>query len=207
MRRTTRAWVLLGILALLIAGRVVAGRHLHETTTTVTTPSTTTTSTTVPASTSTSTSTSTTSSTVASLTTCRGTDFTGQNLGSSGAAGSGVDVISLTKVTAGTCVVDGYPVVALVGSGGVVHGFSYVHSTQFPTAPANEGPARDTVADGSRVDLEILYNDVGASGACPSVTGAQVALVAGDTPISVTFAAALTPCTTTPLGVSAMFAG
>ena len=146
----------------LIAIVVLVGRHgnlFHSSSTTTTTAAATTTTTTTTTSSTTAATTTTTTATAA--TTCRGADFSGVNVGSQGAAGTGYDIMTLTKVTAGSCVVDGYPVLSFQDAKGTLEtSLSVVHSTSFPAAPANAGAVAYTIADGGRVDVQFRYSDV-----------------------------------------------
>ncbi len=190
-------------LLIIVAVVVVVGlgRHFSRhsaTTTTTSTTSTTSTSTTVP--------TSTTTATV-SATTCRGAEFTGTNLGSEGAAGTGYDTMTLLKDTAGTCVVDSYPLLTLQGAkGAVVSGVVVSGSTDFPTAPANAGVSAHTISDGEKLNVEFRYSDVPVgSETCPSVAQVDVQFVANDTTVPVSFPYPITLCTSAGVGVSAFY--
>jgi hypothetical protein len=188
---------------LLIVVVIVAGRtHLFRTTPTTTTSTTVVSTTTTTASTS-----STTTTTSASLTTCRGSGFTGSNVGSEGAAGTGYDVITLTKVSAGTCVVDGYPLITLQGAHGVVESsFSFSDSTNFPAAPANAGASAHTVNTGDAIDIQFRYSDVPTgTQVCPSIVQVNVQFVAGDTSVPVSVPYPISPCPGGPIGVSAFY--
>jgi len=181
---------LLLAVALVVVGTVAgyaAGHH---------TPSTTTTSTTTVATTSTSAPASTTTTTAPSLTTCRGSDFSGANVGSEGAAGTGYDIMSLTKVSTGSCVVDGYAIVSfLAAKGVVVTGLSVVDSTDFPAGPAHGAPGAHTVVTGGKVDLQLRYSDIPVgTTTCPTVAQVNVQMVAGDTSIPVSFPYPISPC-------------
>ncbi len=204
MSRTLRNLILA---VALIAIVVLVGRHSKLFHTNTTTSSTAPTST-VPATTST-TSASTTTSSVAQLTTCRGADFTGVNVGSQGAAGTGYDIMTLTKVSAGSCVVDGYPRLSFQDAKGAVEtGLSLVDSTSFPAAPANAGAVAYTVADGGRVDVQFRYSDVpSGTQACPAVAQVDVQFVPGDTSVPVSFPYPISPCSSAQVGVSAFYPG
>jgi len=182
---------LLLALAIVIVGLGAGYAIGHRNTTTTTTS---TTSTTTPATTSVPASSTTT--TTASLTTCRGSDFTGANVGSQGAAGTGYDVMTLTKVSTGSCVVDSYPIVSfLTAKGVVVTGFSVVDATNFPAGPAHGAPGAHTVTTGGKVDLQLRYSDIPVgTAACPTVAQVNVQLVAGDTSVPVSFPYPISPC-------------
>ena len=200
MRRSQRnlIWAVGLVVVALVAGRFLVQHPVASTTTstTVTTPSTSTT--TIP-------STSSTSTTVASLTTCRGAQFTGANVGSEGAAGTGYDIMTLTKVSGNSCVVDGYPLVTLHNSQGALSQFRMSNSTNFPTVPANAAPTAHTVVTGQKIDIQLRYSDIGSgTQACASVSQVDVQFVVGDTPVVVTFAYPISPCESV-VGVSGFY--
>ena len=194
----------------LIAIVVLVGRHgnlFHSSSTTTTTAAATTTTTTTTTSSTTAATTTTTTATAA--TTCRGADFSGVNVGSQGAAGTGYDIMTLTKVTAGSCVVDGYPVLSFQDAKGTLEtSLSVVHSTSFPAAPANAGAVAYTIADGGRVDVQFRYSDVpSGTETCPSVAQVNVQFVPGDTSVPVSFPYVISPCSSAQVGVSAFYPG
>jgi hypothetical protein len=189
--RVTRNLLL--AIAIVVVGLGAGYTIGHRSASTTTTSTTSTTSTT--AATPTSAPTSTTTTTV-SLTTCRGSDFTGANVGSEGAAGTGYDIMTLTKVSTGSCVVDGYPIVSFFSAKGVVvTGLSVGDATNFPVGPAHGAPSAHTVTSGGKVDLQLRYSDlpVGTT-ACPSVAQVNVQLVAGDASVPVSFPYPISPC-------------
>lgn len=202
MRRSLRNLIL--AVLLVVVGLTVGRVYAHRT---VTTTTTTTTTTTVPATSSTTTTTpsSSTTSTPASLTTCRGSQFTGSNVGSQGATGTGYDVMTLTKVSGGPCVVDGYPLVTLLNAQGALRGMTMSNSTNFPTPLANVAPVAHRVLTGQQVDVQLRYFDVpSGTQACVSVSQVNLQFVAGDTPVRVDFAYPIAPCPGT-VGVSGFY--
>ena len=192
MSRTARNFVLALVLVIVV---VVAGYGVHHrTTTTTTTTVATTTTTTTTTSTTTTVPTSTTTA-PASLTTCRGSQFAGTNVGSQGAAGTGYDTMTLTKTSPGTCVVDGYPLITLLDAQGApISGFSVAGATDLP-APANGPPVALTISAGQRVGVELRYSDIPiGNAACPTVSQVDVRFVAGDQAVPVTFTYPIQPC-------------
>ena len=199
MRRSQRNLILAVLLVVvaLTVGRYIVQRPVTPSTSspTIIAPSTSTTTTSPPS----------TTTTVASLTTCRGSQFTGANIGSQGAAGTGYDVMSLTKVSGNSCVIDGYPIVTLFNSKGALTGFTLSNSTNFLSAPANAAPAAHTVLTGQKIEVQLRYADIAAgTQACASVSRANVQFVAGDTPVSITFAYPISPCQSA-IGVSGFY--
>ena len=200
MNRVLRNFILALVLVVVAfsAGRYFIHRTTPASTTSTTTSTTTTTTTTVPTSTTTAT---------ASLTTCRGSGFSGTNVGSEGAAGTGFDIMNLTKVTAGTCVIDGYPLVTLQEAKGVVESVKNLSgTTNFPTSPANVGPRAYTITAGEKISVELRYSDI-AVGAetCPSIVQIDIRFVTNDTSVPVTFPYPISPCVLEGVGVSAFY--
>jgi hypothetical protein len=189
VRRSQRnlIWAVGLVVVALIVGRYFVQHPSTTTTITTTASSTSTTSTTTTQPSST--------TTVASLTTCRGSQFTGVNVGSEGAAGTGYDIMTLTKVSGNSCVVDGYPIVTLLNSTGAIKRFTLNDSTNFPTVPANAAPVAHNVVVGQKIDIQLRYSDIGAgTEACASVSKVSVQFVAGDTAVPVNFAYPISPC-------------
>lgn len=205
MSRTLRNLILAVILVVIVVLVERHGNLFHSTTTSTTAPPST--STTVTPTTST-TGATTTTTVPAYTTTCRGKDFTGENVGSQGAAGTGYDIMTLTKVTPGTCVVDGYPILSFQDTQGALEtGLGFDDSTNFP-APANAGATTYSVTDGSRVDVQFRYGDVAAANeTCPTVAQVNVQFVLGDTSVPVRFPYPISPCASSPIGVSAFYPG
>jgi len=117
--------------------------------------------------------------------------------------------MTLTKVSGGTCVVNGYALLTFQGAHGVTESTLRVSdSTDFPSAPANVGATSYSVSDGGRIDVQFRYSDVPTgTAACPSVVQVDVQFVAGDTAVPVSFPYAITPCASTEVGVSAFYPG
>lgn|GEM_PF-963463 len=202
MNRAVRAVLIVVVLVVL----VTVGRHFIHANTPTTTTTTTSTSTTT--STPSSTSSPTTSTTTrASLTTCRGSQFTGVNVGSEGAAGTGYDTMTLTKVSSGSCVVDSYPLVTLQEAKGVVESnYKTTDSTNFP-APANAGVTARTITVGQKISVQIRYSDVPVgTEACPEVVQVNLQFVPGDTSVPVVFPFPISPCVGEGISVSPFYA-
>jgi len=191
------------LLALLLVVIVIAtaGRHYW------TTSSTTTTSTTTTSTTTTSVVSSSTSTTLANVTSCRGSQFTGVNVGSQGAAGTGYDTMTLTKVAGTSCVIDGYPLVTMQSAQGTVVSSQIQDATDFPAGPASGAPVAHTIVVGQKIDVQLRYADqpVGTQ-VCPSVQHVDVQFVAGDASVPVTFAYPITVCGST-VSVSPFYPG
>ncbi|HEY5262702.1 MAG TPA: hypothetical protein VIJ08_00375, partial [Acidimicrobiales bacterium] len=118
-----------------------------------TTSGTTTTTTVAPVTTTTLATTTTSSAVVA--TTCQASAFSGVFNEGEGAAGTVFASVTLTKHTAGACVIDGYPILTLQDKTGAVLPVNLVDENgtnnviAFPTAKANGPPAPVTMGDGT----------------------------------------------------------
>jgi len=145
-------------------------------------------------------------------TTCQGNDFSGVFVQGEGAAGTITDSITLTKKTAGTCVVDGYPLITLQDNqGGLVKSTPIELSPsnqviQFPDPLANKVPAALTVTQGTSVTFSFGYSDVQTGNtACPNVGSLSVQFAAGGSTVSVTPQYALQPCNNATLWISPFY--
>ncbi len=202
MSRTLRT----ALIAIAVVVAFTEGRELsHHTTTTTSTTSTTTTSTT--STTTTSTIPSNTTTSTASLTTCRGSQFSGANVGSQGAVGTGYDVMTLTNTAAGSCVIDGYPLVTLQEAHGVVESVSKMSdSTNFPSSPANLPPSPHTIGVGQQISIELRYSDVPVGvETCPAIVQVSVRFIQNDTSVPVTFPNPISPCVLEGIAVSPLY--
>jgi hypothetical protein len=103
--------------------------------------------------------------------------------------------MTLTKVSGNSCVVDGYPMVTLLDSAGVLKGLTLKDSTNFPTVPANVAPVAHTVVVGQKIDVQLRYSDIGSgTQACASVSQVNVQFVAGDSAVPINFTYPISPC-------------
>ncbi len=186
---------------------VTIARHglgTSPTATTTTTTSTSVASTTVPPTT--------TTTVPVNPTTCLGSDFHAVGGYFQGATSTIESWVTLTKTTSGTCVLEGWPRLALVGTSGAPVA-SYVIPEPSETSPfaftdsaGNAAPTLMHVASGSSVRFDFAFADVpstnGAS--CPSVDVIRVGTTAGPSMASergYTF----TPCSGGRLLVSPFF--
>ncbi len=179
---------------------ITLSRHAISHTSTTTTQVVTTTSTTS----------SVTSSTVS--TTCQGSDFNGVFVQGEGAAGTISDSVTITKKTAGSCVIDGFPLVALQDNQGAL-----LKSTindqlpsnqviQFPNPLANKAPAPLTLNEGSSASFSFAYSDVQTGNtACPTVATMSIQFAAGGSTVTLTPQYALQPCNNATLWVSPFY--
>jgi hypothetical protein len=149
-----------------------------------------------------------TTTTLASMTTCQGSDFRGEYNEGEGAAGTIVASVTLTKVTTGTCTVDGYPLLTLQDQSGAV--FSSTTSdqspVQFPAAAANKPPTSHTVTNGASITFALGYSDVPVgTETCPSAVTISVQFSKNGSTTTVTPSYALEPCNAATIWVSPFY--
>jgi hypothetical protein len=165
-------------------------RHaIHSSTTTTTT-------------TETVTSTSNTTSTTLASAACNASDFSGVYNEGEGAAGTIYASVTLTKTTAGTCTLKGWPILTLQNRLGAIlksTGIdepSSANGFQFSTpAQANAAPKSLTLSMDGTTTFSLAYSDVqSGTTACESAVTISVQFVAGGSAIPVTPAYAVQPC-------------
>ena len=188
-------------IAIFVAFAAIFTLSRHLTATTTTSVATTTTS--VSASTTTS---------ATSSTTCTGSAFTGTFNQGQGAAGTVYASITLTKSTAGTCTVNGWPTLTLQDTtGGLLPvSLSLVPSSgnavQFLVPQANKAPATLTLHQGSTANFSLAYSQVqtGAT-ACESAATISVQFSKNQSSVAVTPAYPITPCNNGKIWVSPFY--
>jgi hypothetical protein len=165
-------------------------RHaIHSSTTTTTTTKTV------------STTSSTTSTTLASAA-CNASEFSGVYNEGEGAAGTIYASVTLTKTTAGTCTLKGWPILTLQNRLGAIlksTGIdepSSANGFQFSTpAQANAAPKSLTLSMNGTTTFSLAYSDVqSGTTACESAVTISVQFVADGSAIPVTPAYAVQPC-------------
>ncbi len=172
-------------------------RHVAGTSTTTTSTSTT--------------STSTTSTTLAS-TACQAGDFAGAYNQGEGAAGTIYASVTLTKSTAGSCTLRGWPRITLqdrlgaVLTSKVIDVPSASNQFQFLATQANAAPTTLTLHQNGTTTFSLAYSDVqtGAT-ACESAVTLSVQFVANGAAIAVTPQYAVQPCNGGQLLVSPFY--
>ena len=158
--------------------------------------------TTTSTSTSTSTTTPSTTTTIAGPAACQGSDFTGTFNLAQGAAGTISTSATLVKTTAGTCTLDGWPVLGLRSASGAVLPEQTVdvptagNPAGFIAGAANQPPKLLTLVKGSSTTFSVAYSDVlsGAETTCPNAAVVSVATSAGGPALSITLAYPIAPC-------------
>ncbi len=180
---------------------VTLGRHALQTSTTTTTTTTVVTS---PTTTTTVATSPTTTTTVAATgTDCVASGFTGTYVQGQGSLGTVYDSVTLTKTSAGTCTLEGWPLVQLADRHGAVVATTNVDVHQsarsapitFPTPSANGAPTSLHLTTGSTVAFALAYSDVPIGNeTCPSAYTLRVQLAAGGGVIPVSAQYPLQPC-------------
>ncbi|MGD0852484.1 MAG: DUF4232 domain-containing protein [Acidimicrobiales bacterium] len=152
----------------------------------------------------------TTTATVAA--TCQGSAFTGVFNEGEGAAGTVYASVTLTKHTAGTCSVKGWPILTLQDKTGAVLPVSLVEQTgtdnaiQFSSAKANEAPTQLTLTNGSVTNFSLAYSSVStANTVCDNAVTISVQFAAGGATVPITPAYPIQPCDNGKIWVSPFY--
>ena len=143
----------------------------------------------------------TTTSSATSATTCQGSSFSGLFNQGEGAAGTIYASVTLTKDTAGSCVIKGWPILTLQDKTGAVLPLNLVDETgtnnaiQFSVAKANEPPAVLTMTNGSVTNFSLAYSSVPtANTVCDNAVTISVQFATGGASVPVTPAYPVQPC-------------
>jgi len=185
-----RSLIVIAILIAFVAIIFLSRHVIHSSTTTTTT--------TVKVATTTS---STTSTTLASAV-CNASDFTGVYNEGEGAAGTIYASVTLTKTTAGTCTLKGWPTLTLQDRLGAVlkstgvdvpssaSGFQFATPSQ-----ANAAPTALSLSLNDTTTFDLAYSDVqSGTTACESAVSISVQFAPGGAAVPVTPAYAVQPC-------------
>ena len=162
---------------------------------------TTTTTTSTPSTTTTISATTTTTSATTTSTTCVGSAFTGVFNEGQGAAGTVYASVTLTKQTAGSCTVKGWPILTLQDRSGAVLPVHLVDQTgtnnviQFPGTHSNGAPATLALGHGSVTNFSLAYSSVAtANTICENAVTISVQFASGGSSLPVTPAYPVQPC-------------
>jgi hypothetical protein len=154
--------------------------------------------------------TTTTAATVA--TTCQGSAFTGVFNEGEGAAGTVYASVTLTKRTAGTCSVKGWPILTLQDKNGAVLPVNLVEQTgtgnaiQFSGAKANEAPTQLTLTNNSVSNFSLAYSSVStANTVCDNAVTISVQFALGGSTVPITPAYPVQPCDNGKIWVSPFY--
>jgi hypothetical protein len=199
----SRALKSLGIFAAIVIIYTIS-RHAVNDKTVTTSTSTTTTSIVAP--------TTTTTKAATTATTCVGSDFTGVYVEGEGAAGTISASITLTKSTAGSCTLKGWPILSLQDTTGAVMPSTMINERpgdapiQFPAAQANQAPALLSLAQGDKTSFSLAYSDVPTgSAACPSARTVSVQFAKNGSVATVTPSSPIAPCNNGTIWVSPFY--
>lgn len=156
--------------------------------------------------------TSTTTNPTSSATTCSPGDFNAVYDEGEGAVGIIYAGVTLTKTTAGTCTLEGWPLLTLQDHLGGVIPIQAVdvptkgQSFKFMTPAENAAPTTLTIAKAQEVQFALAYSDVPVGTAvCPSATTLSVQFVANGATAAVTPTYAVQPCQGARIWLSPFF--
>jgi hypothetical protein len=178
-------------------------RHVVDSNNTATTTTTTskTTTTTVPATT-----------TTVESDACVASDFSGAYNEGEGAAGTIYASITVTKTTAGSCTLKGWPILTLQNRLGAVLPMTAVDvptassGFQFLATQANAAPTSLTIQQNGSTTFSLGYSDVPVgTAACESAVTVSVQFVKGGATIPVTPQYAVQPCDSGQLWLSPFY--
>ena len=154
----------------------------------------------------------TTTSSATSATTCQGSSFTGLFNQGQGAAGTVYASVTLTKHTAGTCAIKGWPILTLQDKTGAVLPLNLVDESgsknviQFPAAKANEPPTVLTMSNGSVTNFSLAYASVQtANTVCDNAVTISVQFATGGASVPVTPAYPVQPCDNGKIWISPFY--
>ena len=171
-----------------------------------------TTSPTTSTTTTTSITTSSTTTTKPAGTGCQGSDFRGQFNQGQGAAGTVYASVTLTKSSAGSCTLKGWPRLTLQDKLGAqlpinpVNLPSSAGGIQYQTSQANQPPTLLRLAKGATTNFSLAYSDVPtANSVCDNAVTMNVQLSVGGSTVTVTPQFALQPCNNGRVWVSPFY--
>lgn len=144
--------------------------------------------------------------------TCQGSAFTGVFNEGQGAAGTVYASVTLTKHTAGTCSIKGWPILTLQDKTGAVLPLNLVdqsgsnNAIQFSATKANEAPALLTLANGSATNFSLAYSSVQtANTVCDNAVTISVQFATGGASLPVTPAYPVQPCDNGKIWISPFY--
>ena len=139
--------------------------------------------------------------TASSATTCQGSAFSGLFNEGEGAAGTVYASVTLTKRSAGTCSIKGWPILTLQDKSGAVLPLNLLdesgshNAIQFSAAKANEPPALLTMTNGSVTNFSLAYSSVQTGNTvCDNAVTISVQFATGGSTVPVTPAYPVQPC-------------
>jgi hypothetical protein len=153
-----------------------------------------------------------TTTSVVAMPTCQGSSFSGVFDEGEGAAGTVTASVTLTKHSAGSCSVKGWPILTLQDKNGAVLPLTLVdqsgtnNAIQFSGTKANDAPTLLTLADGSVTNFSLAYSSVQtANTVCDNAVTISVQFAAGGATSPVTPAYPVQPCDNGKIWVSPFY--
>ena len=154
----------------------------------------------------------TTTTSASAAPTCQGSAFTGLFNEGEGAAGTVYASVTLTKHSAGSCSVKGWPILTLQDKTGGVLPLNLVdqsgtnNAIQFSTAKANLAPTLLTLANGSVTNFSLAYSSVStANTVCDNAVTISVQFATGGASLPVTPAYPIQPCDNGKIWISPFY--
>jgi hypothetical protein len=154
----------------------------------------------------------TTTTSASAAPTCQGNAFTGLFNEGEGAAGTISASVTLTKHSAGSCSVKGWPILTLQDKTGAVLPLNLVdqsgtnNAIQFSTAKANLAPTLLTLANGSVTNFSLAYSSVStANTVCDNAVTISVQFATGGASLPVTPAYPIQPCDNGKIWISPFY--
>ena len=154
----------------------------------------------------------TTTTSASAAPTCQGNAFTGLFNEGEGAAGTISASVTLTKHSAGSCSVKGWPILTLQDKTGGVLPLNLVdqsgtnNAIQFSTAKANLAPTLLTLANGSVTNFSLAYSSVStANTVCDNAVTISVQFATGGASLPVTPAYPIQPCDNGKIWISPFY--
>ena len=154
----------------------------------------------------------TTTTSASAAPTCQGSAFTGLFNEGEGAAGTISASVTLTKHSAGSCSVKGWPILTLQDKTGGVLPLNLVdqsgtnNAIQFSTAKANLAPTLLTLANGSVTNFSLAYSSVStANTVCDNAVTISVQFATGGASLPVTPAYPIQPCDNGKIWISPFY--
>ena len=154
----------------------------------------------------TTTTTTTTTTTVPALTRCVGSQLSGTETPSGGAAGTITASFTVTNASGSACLLLGFPTLQMLGANGTpITTTPIPGGTQFSVPTANARPAAQRLAPGAHATFLVQYSDVpvGTETVCP--TSATVNVYPPTSATSFNVAAQLQPCNAGTVHVSPFY--
>jgi hypothetical protein len=153
-----------------------------------------------------------TTTTSAGAPTCVGSAFTGVFNQGQGAAGTIYASVTLTKHTAGTCSIKGWPILTLQDKTGAVLPLNLVdqsgsnNAIQFSPSKANQAPTQLTLTNGSVTNFSLAYSSVQtANTVCDNAVTISVQFATGAASLPVTPSYPVQPCDNGKIWISPFY--